>query len=481
VINEQEFPMNVTPHIDASTSLDRLEIRPERPDLALAALRDNLLGMAAQIPDAELSGPLEFFGRLAGWAASSVVVEARAESSADRIHDLREQARALGVEGRSLGDVTERLANAAASGDAASARTLVDLLVELKAVEQGPVSSVTTGNGGLGVHDVATVSQYLAARFGEGAHATEVAIIPGGYSKTTLLIDAVIDGQAQQIVFRQVPPGYVRDALKPEFDVLSAIWSPGLPVPEPLWIEEADTVVGGPFFASRRSPGSPLGTVSGAGGAEVPGEVITDLAGFLAQLHTIDTTKPGSAPVLPMRDKTEILAAIDDLVARNQASVGEPSARLRAALGWLRAHVPTTAVPSVVHGDPGFQNLLVADGRMTAVLDWERAHLGDAAEDLAYVLPSISQVFPWDEFLTAYEAAGGRVPDEATIRFYLVWQDVWRHVECARLGKSFYSSGIFSSAIAGFVLGPEFLDSALNQAFPELNGTPSWAQPPPTR
>jgi len=72
--------------------------------------------------------------------------------------------------------------------------------------------------------------------------------------------------------------------------------------------------------------------------------------------------------------------------------------------------------------------------------------------------------------LEAYEAAGGRVPDEANLRFYLVWQDVWRYVECARLGESFYTSGTFSSAIAGFVLGPEFLDSALTHAFADLKG-----------
>jgi len=451
--------------------LGRLEIRRQRPELALAALRDNLLGMAAQIPDAALSGPLGFFGQLAGWAASTAVVESRAEGSTDRIEALRIRARELGVGGSTLGDLTEALAAAGASGDVAAAAILVELLAELKAVEQGHVDSVTPAAGGPASPDSAMVSEYLAAKFGDGAHATAVTVIPGGYSKITLLVDAVIDGEAQQIVFRQVPPGYRRDALKPEFDVLRAIWSPGIRIPEPLWIEEEDNIVGGPFFASRRSPGTPLGTVSGAGGAEIPADVITDLATFLAELHAIDASKLGSAPVLPMRDETEIHAAIDDLVARSRDSVGEPSPRLRAALGWLHAHVPTTPSVSVVHGDPGFQNTLAENGRMTATLDWERAHLGDAAEDLAYVLPSVSEVFDWDEFLKAYEAAGGRVPDEANLRFYLVWQDVWRHVECARLGESFYSSGIFSSAIAGFVLGPQFLDSALTHAFPDLKET----------
>jgi aminoglycoside phosphotransferase (APT) family kinase protein len=446
--------------------LGRLGIRRQQPDLVLAALRDNLLGMAGQIPDAALSGPLRFFGQLAGWAAATASVEGRAAEGTDRVEALRRRALELGVDGSTLCDLAEALAVAGAAGDVAAGAVLVELLAELKAVEEGPVASVPPAAGGAGGPDAEAFSDYLAARFGNGAHATAVTVVPGGYSKTTLLVDAVIDGVAQQIVFRQVPPGYSRDALKPEYDVLTAIWSPGMLVPEPLWIEEKDSVVGGPFFASRRSPGKPLGTVSGAGGAQVPAEVITDLAGFLAQLHAIDAGKLGSAPVLPMRNEAEIHAAIDDLVARSEASVGEPSPRLRAVLSWLHSHVPTTPVPSVVHGDPGFQNTLAENGRMSAALDWERAHVGDAAEDLAYVLPSVSEVSDWGDFLKAYEAAGGRVPDEANIRFYLVWQDVWRHVECARLGESFYSSGIFSSAIAGFVLGPQFLDSALSQAFP---------------
>ncbi len=447
--------------------LGRLGIRRQQPEVVLAALRDNLLGMAGQIPDAALSGPLGFFGQLAGWAAATAAVGVRAEQGTDRVESLRRRALELGVDGSTLGDLAAALAVSTASGDGAAGAVLVELLAELKAVEEGPVRSVPSAAGSAGGLDLAAFSDYLAARFGDGAHATAVTVVPGGYSKTTLLVDAVIDGVAQQIVFRQVPPGYSREALKPEYDVLTAIWSPGMLVPEPLWMEEQDTLVGGPFFASRRSPGTPLGTVSGAGGATVPAEVIYDLAGFLARLHAIDAGKLESAPVLPMRDEVEIHAAIDDLVARSEASVGNPSPRLRAALAWLHSHVPTTPVASVVHGDPGFQNTLAENGRMTAALDWERAHVGDAAEDLAYVLPSVSEVSDWGEFLKVYEANGGRIPEQANIEFYLVWQDVWRHVECARLGESFYSSGIFSSAIAGFVLGPQFLDSALAQAFPQ--------------
>ena len=41
--------------------------------------------------------------------------------------------------------------------------------------------------------------------------------------------------------------------------------------------------------------------------------------------------------------------------------------------------------PSIVHGDPGPGNALQDDSGVTAVIDWEFAHAGDAAEDWAYL------------------------------------------------------------------------------------------------
>jgi aminoglycoside phosphotransferase (APT) family kinase protein len=134
-------------------------------------------------------------------------------------------------------------------------------------------------------------------------------------------------------------------------------------------------------------------------------------------------------------------------------------------LAWLRANIPDRRTASIVHGDVGLHNALADDGRLTAVLDWERAHLGDPVEDLAYLRPSIEPIFPWEEFIDRYVAQGGTRPDPATEHFYTVWQDTWRHIECLRLGEDFLASGSVPSLIAGYVLGPRFLASALETAF----------------
>jgi aminoglycoside phosphotransferase (APT) family kinase protein len=48
--------------------------------------------------------------------------------------------------------------------------------------------------------------------------------------------------------------------------------------------------------------------------------------------------------------------------------------------------VPTESAAGIVHGDYRLDNLLVADDRPTAVLDWEMATLGDPLSDLALML-----------------------------------------------------------------------------------------------
>lgn len=57
---------------------------------------------------------------------------------------------------------------------------------------------------------------------------------------------------------------------------------------------------------------------------------------------------------------------------------------LRLAEQVLRDTMPNVDNPPVmVHGDVGPGNFMVADGHVTAILDWEVAHVGDLHEDLA--------------------------------------------------------------------------------------------------
>jgi aminoglycoside phosphotransferase (APT) family kinase protein len=325
--------------------------------------------------------------------------------------------------------------------------------------------------------DPERVTRYLKERFGTNARADAVTPIAGGYSKHTTLVSATLEGQRQELVLRQVPEGQPEDTLVPEYELLRHAFSPELPIPEPLWVEPGANALGGPFFAGRKADGTTLGDVEGAR-SEVPESFCIELAVFMARLHAIDPSGLSRTPVLPMRSPKETHAAIDEMEGRVVTAVGAPSPELDEVLSWLRERVPQVEVERIVHGDVGLHNTLALEGRLTAVLDWERGHLGDPVEDLAYLRPSIEPVFPWERFLEHYTSAGGEVPDPDVEQFYAVWADTWRHIECVRLGEDFFESRNVPMMIAGFVLGPRFLASARQTAFgaegsvPPAVGTP---------
>lgn len=314
------------------------------------------------------------------------------------------------------------------------------------------------------------VADYLAASGRGGLTVESVRQLSGGFSKTTLLL-ALRDGVGvQEVVLRQVPPGRDGSGLAAEFDVVRFAWEHGVPAPEPLWLEPLDNALGGPFFATRRVLGENLGDVFGPRPGVDP-DVARGLAAALAVLHAVEPTDLARTPVAPMVTGEQVLARIDEQaeqVAR-AAEVDSGGYRPLNALlfAWLRTHVPEELpAPVLLHGDPGFHNLMVHEGKVQALLDWERARLGDAAQDLSYVRPHVTRVLPWQDFLEAYGAAGGRPPDERHLRYYAVWHDTWRYAGAYR-GRARLLTGRRSvlDGVIGLLHAPRFLHSALSTAF----------------
>jgi aminoglycoside phosphotransferase (APT) family kinase protein len=77
-----------------------------------------------------------------------------------------------------------------------------------------------------------------------------------------------------------------------------------------------------------------------------------------------------------------------------------------------------------VHGDPAFNNLIMQDNKIVALIDWEYSHVGDPMEDLSYVRVGIEHFMPWEDFLDTYYRFGGQKYDEQRGRFYQVWRNV---------------------------------------------------------
>lgn len=171
-------------------------------------------------------------------------------------------------------------------------------------------------------------------------------------------------------------------------------------------------------------------------------ELATDLATALAGIHAVSSEGMSFLPVLDPAEGVEGLARQFD-----EAGGDRPVIAL--GLAWLRKNLPPPAPQVIVHGDFRIGNLMVHEGRLSGVLDWELAHLGDGHEDLAYGCMTVwrfgrldKQGFGLTDLASvarAYEEAGGERFDPARFRFWLVYRTVWWALGCLSMGQAWRS------------------------------------------
>lgn len=123
----------------------------------------------------------------------------------------------------------------------------------------------------------------------------------------------------------------------------------------------------------------------------------------LGEIHELAMTVISEAG-MPVYDAEEVrqrwLSLLDDAAATGRTPP--------ALLGRWEQALEDTALwrfrPTVVHGDLAEENVLVAGGTVVAVGGWSQAHVGDPAEDLAWVYSS-APVDCLDSIEDAYDIA----------------------------------------------------------------------------
>lgn len=144
-----------------------------------------------------------------------------------------------------------------------------------------------------------------------------------------------------------------------------------LPVPIPHVLRQEPLVVRHEMVA-----GEPPETFDAAGGRT--------LGAFLRALHAVDpaeAVRHGAPP--PREALRERAATLEDFDTRVVPLL--PDDRRGAASALLDA-VGASPARALVHGDLGPEHVLVRDGRVSGVIDFGDAHVGDPALDLAWAL-----------------------------------------------------------------------------------------------
>jgi aminoglycoside phosphotransferase (APT) family kinase protein len=233
----------------------------------------------------------------------------------------------------------------------------------------------------------------LAAYLGEQLPSAErveivnVRGMPAGASNDTVSFDARISLEGKvfelPLVLRPERPDGI---LAPydvgrQFRVMRALSATAVPVPAVAWHEASAEVLGVPFFVMERVTGEtlPLFWYGRSERLDIAAEA-------LATLHQVDWRAAGldfllpeaPGPLMPLDSE---LAAWRDRADRLR--IGR--APLLVSLGgWQRENQPADARFSLLHGDPNPGNYLFRENRVTAVLDWELAAIGDPRSDLGF-------------------------------------------------------------------------------------------------
>lgn len=216
----------------------------------------------------------------------------------------------------------------------------------------------------------------LRRRFGEGARVENVAIPTLGGSNRTIVFDLVEGAARRRLVSREET---YRAANSPflspadQFRLMHFVFERGFPAPEPVFEYDADDAMA-PGYVSAYVEGEtmPKAILHAPGLAEVRPTLAARCGELLAMLHRMP--REGAAFLDERPDSIDAVAAQRDRF--DTYGGGRPAIEL--GLRWLERNRPHPTPPVLLHGDFRVGNLMVAPQGITAVLDWECAHIGSA-------------------------------------------------------------------------------------------------------
>ncbi|HEV2504310.1 MAG TPA: aminoglycoside phosphotransferase family protein [Mesorhizobium sp.] len=221
--------------------------------------------------------------------------------------------------------------------------------------------------------DATLVRRLIDTQFPQWAHLPIRKVEPGGWDNRTFLL-----GEAMSVRLPSAA-GYAAQVAREQHWLPRLAPHLPLPIPAPLALGEPDE--GYPW------PWSVYGWLEGETATDRRigdlDEFAVDLAGFLTALHRIDATDgPAAGPQNYFRGGS--LTVYDDQTREALRLLdGRIDTKTARALWEEALATQWTHAPVWVHGDIAWGNLLVKDGKLSAVIDFGSSAVGDPACDLA--------------------------------------------------------------------------------------------------
>jgi len=302
----------------------------------------------------------------------------------------------------------------------------------------------------------ATLSAYLGDRLDADVAIANLAPVTAGARRINVLFDATVDGEER---------GYCVTALPNESDAFRSVadevqWlelahDAGMNVARVVGWSEDSSILGGPFFVTNRIEGQtiPKRVIELCASNEGLGaKVAFEIGASLAKLHQ------RSIDEVPAEVERPPGTAVDAALAHTEEGMAELLQRSPAfelVVRWLTNNKPAPVPITPIHGDTRNGNIIVNEGGLGAILDWETAKIGEPFEDLAWLAQRMWRVrndhleiggfANRSDLRRGYESAGGQWSDEH-FHWWKVYRCVWWGLGLARQGRQ-HLDGTFRSII----------------------------------
>ena len=250
-----------------------------------------------------------------------------------------------------------------------------------------------------------------------------------------------VDGASRELVVRVSPAGRSDyEKTRREFEVLRVAYTRGVRSPEPIEVGRFES--GEDFLIMSRVSGdsNPRQLVTSERFAAARGQLVGQLAEDLVRIHQIKPEDVAAAPNMrgPAADQDTLAYHRTETESMYRVLLLNPHPAIEWAFRWVDRQIAqldkTRRAPCVVHGDYRIGNMMYDEHGLTAVLDWEGTHISEPEEDLAWFCTRVWRfgqndleaggIASRDEWLSAYEGAGGQPVDRERLATWEVLQNI---------------------------------------------------------
>ena len=309
------------------------------------------------------------------------------------------------------------------------------------------VREMSEGKGVSEGIDAEAVTGWLTRHIEGLAPPVTFSLIAGGHSNLTF---RCLDSAGAAFVLRRPPLGHVLESahdMGREHRIISALVDEPVPAPRTIGLCEDREVNGAPFYVMQFVDGAVLhdAEVTRAIPEHDRHALGVDVIDVLSRLHAVDPDAVGLGDL--GRKEAYLARQLRRWNKQWEATKTHEIPAMEATSQILEARMPEQIGSAIVHGDYRLGNMIVGEGRIRAVLDWELCTLGDPLADVGYLLnawvepedglgevaPTAIGGFPTrDELCRRYSDATGR--DLSAINYYRAFS----HWRLAAIGQGVY-------------------------------------------